>query len=197
MKKEKIILGKKYRVKSKAWFRKNSIEDLAFDKELCGQSFIVINFCDYLYKNENNVEVIFSEHKNRRSLKIPATYLENDPNDERKNSDKIKQLANKIKKFKYMFVSSNGSGAGEGKVIEMKDVLLRIGFDASGKECIEIPGGSIYSRKIWPIDKVCELVENKKTEDSWKATEYTYITDSVYVENDRDKLPNDFEWRDY
>lgn len=161
MKKEELILGKSYLVKSKEWFEKHKnennevVEDgIKFNKpEHCGKSMKVNSF-DESWPQKGDIEMTYStKDRNWNRVSIPPFTLESDPDDTKEISQEILQLAEEIKKYKYIFQGRNASGGGEGKLKETKDITIIPCFDYQGNECLQLPGGDSCVVK-WKIAQV-------------------------------------------
>lgn len=200
-----LVIGKRYRVKSKFWFNANKnkfgevVQDEArfWNSNLCDQIVILHKFCENLYKHENDVEVIntIKDSKSRAAtLYIPIFAIEPDPTDTREFSTEIVRLKEEFASYKFVFCSSNGTGAGEGELAEMKDIKIRLGYDTNGHERLFITGDNYIFNNSFTIDVLKKLLSEKKISENFRITEHSSCTTEVKIGNTRKEMPGDFKW---
>ena len=161
--------------------------------KLSKKSLMLVDFCE-----KGEVEMHDQSHSDKwNRTRISISDLKPDPADKRELSAEILGFLEDIKKHTFIYSSRNASGAGRGKLRKMDMVTIRAGYDRKGNECIQLPGGDSYNQLLWKKDKIQELVKTGKTQNGWKMTEYTSVSDEVVIGNDRKKMPSDFEWESY
>jgi hypothetical protein len=197
MKKEELIIGKTYRVKSDKWFKQNKIRDFSIvidgatfhNSELCGKIVTLDDFCDRLYNHEKDVEV---RTENRRDYYIPPFALEPNPLDKRKPSKEILEAIEKLKEEKFIYGYDAGPGGGSGETIKTQKVTIAPAFNRQGEEGVYLKVSGL--KRIFTLKKIQELFEKGKTEQSFKATEWTTITTSLELIENKKKLPKEHSW---
>lgn len=197
MKKEELIIGKTYRVKSDKWFTKNKNRDFSIvqdgatfhNSELCGEIVTLDDFCDRLYNHEKDVEV---RTEKRRDYYIPPFALEPDPADKRKPSKEILEAIEKLKAEKFIYGYDAGPGGGSGETIKTQKVTIAPAFNKKREEAVYLKVSGC--KRIFTLEKINELFEKGKTEQSFKVTEWTTITTSLELIKNKKKLPKEHSW---
>lgn len=201
MKKEELVVGKNYRVKSKEWFDKHKnenntvIEDgVEFNRwELCGKSMKLFEFCENLSRHENDVELgIKGSDGFWKDFYVPPFALEEDPADKRKVSQETFDFIEKIKAEKFLYGYDGGPGGGSGGPINTEKETIAPAFNMEGEEGIYLKVSRM--RRMFPLANLRELFEKGQTETSFRATEWTTIRTELKLIKDKTKLPEESSW---
>lgn len=191
MKKEELIAGKTYLIKSKEWFDENNIK---FDNyQICGKSMKLFEFVEKGYYNENNVEVgSKGEDGWWKNHYVPISSLELDPSDTRTVSLEVLEAIEKIKQEKFIYGYEYGPGGGDGGTIDTENRIIAPAFDMEGREGIYLKVSNC--RRTFAIEKINELFEKGETKQSFKVSEWTTITTELKLIKDKTKLPERSKW---
>jgi hypothetical protein len=201
MKKEELIVGKSYRVKSKEWFDANKnennkvvVDGAEFSEWFhCGKSMVLFEFCENLWRHENDVELsIKGEDGWWKSYYIPPFALEEDPKDKRQASKETLEFIEKMKAEKFLYGYDGGPGGGDGGTINTEKETIAPAFTLEGVEGIYIKVSRM--RRTFPLENIRELFSKGRTETSFRASEWTTITTELKLIEDKTKLPERSSW---
>ena len=192
MEREELIAGKNYLIKSKEWFEENNIEFKKY--QICGTSMRLTEFVEKGYYNDNHVDVSRKgEDGWWENYSVPISSLELDPSDTRTVSPAVLEALEKIKKEKFIYGYDGGPGGGDGGTINTEVATIVPAFDMEGREGIYLKVSGC--RRIFTLEKINELFETGKTEQSFKASEWTTIRTELKLIKDKSKLPERSKWR--
>lgn len=200
MKKEELIAGKKYRVKSKEWFDANKNEKnqviengVIFDKWMnCGKSMVFDNFCN-MHGHKDDVELSVKGSDGWwKSHYIPPFALEEDPSDKRTVSKKVYEAIDRLKQENYIRTYDGGPGGGDSETVNTQKHAIIPAFDNDGSEgiCMDVS----HCKRTFSLARIDELFRVGTTEQRFKATEYTTIRTSLTLIKDKENLPENSSW---
>jgi len=193
MKKEELndlVIGRKYKVKSKEWFEKNNIDDFHYRKAVA---------YDYTDKKMVLWEIVNGDTLvlgNSWKYNDGYVWLKRDAVDEihnqKKPSKEIINAIKKLKKEKYIYGYDGGPGGGSGGTINTEEEHILPVFEEDGSEAIYLNVSSC--KRTFTLEKIKELFKTGKTEQSFRATEWTTIRTELKLIKDKTKLPERSSW---
>lgn len=198
---EDLIIGKEYRVKSKKWFEENKTEGFQVvqgeavfkDFHLCGKTVKIFEVGEKGYYHENDVEIGFKgEDGFWKNYSIPPFALEEDPADKRTVSQKTLDAIQKLKEENFIYGYDGGPGGGTGGTINTQNRRVMPAFTIEGEEGVYLKVGSC--RRTFALERIDELFSKGKTEQSFRASEWTTITTELKLIEDKTKLPESSSW---
>lgn len=202
MKKEELIVGKLYRIKSQEWFDANKNEKnqvvengVIFDEWFyCGKSMVFDNVCDRLNGHKDDVELSVKGSDGwRKTYYLPPFVLEEDPSDNRTISKKVYEAIEKLKQENYIRTYDGGPGGGDSETVNTNKHAIIPAFDRDGVEgvCMDVS----HCKRIFSLARIDELFGKGTTEQSFKASEWTTIRTSITLIKDKKNLPENSSWR--
>jgi hypothetical protein len=184
---DELVIGRKYRLKPAEWFKTNRPDDYYHRKAICdaGKEVTLIDI-----ENENQLVFIFGWNYNRSLwLKIDAVEeIIGQPNPSRG----IIEAINKLRNEEFINGYDGGPGGGAEKVIDTRKEPVLPAFGKDGNEGIFIKVCGL--RRTFELSSVEELFEKGSTKQGFQATEHTYISTSLTLVKDKNKLPKETSW---
>jgi|ERR1035437_5771934 hypothetical protein len=182
---EDLVIGRKYKLKSKKWFDENGGDMYHYNKaSFHGGDEVTL--CDIVNGNSLVLKANNGEEFWLKENAVEEISGQPEPNKEILNA--IKKL--KIENYIYGYNGGNGGGNGETINTQKSPILPVIGKDGTQSIFIQIDG----MKRVFSINNIRELFDKGKTEQGFKVTEYTTIRTELKLIKDKTELPKSSSW---
>lgn len=181
-----LIIGKQYKIKSLEWIKSSKLK---ISNDWANQAV-------YLEDVVNKNGLVLNKNPEYNKYGDSLFSIDISVIKEINNTIKIDPLITKaIEKLKAeKFISGYDGGPGGGTRVNintLKDNILPV-FNNDGTQGVFMHVGSC--KREFSINQINELFEKGKTEQSFRASEWTTITTSLSLIKDKNKLPKESSW---
>jgi len=190
-----LVIGRKYKVKSKEYFDKL----LDKDREKYSRDDYEIRRASghagkemYLHEIVNRTQLVLYVGKRYEegNLWVDREHVEEIPG-QVEPSKKVMEAVQKLREEKYLRGYDGGPGGGDTECIDtsVQGTVLPM---VDGKNDVYLAVSSC--KRTWSVDNINELFEKGQVETSFEASEWTTIRTELKLIEDKTKLPKRSSW---
>lgn len=179
-----LVIGKKYKIKSKKWFEKK--ENKQFSSYYCDRVMILNEIV-----NEDTL-VLYDDYTYTSDYVWLSVGGVKEISGQQNPSKIIINAIKKLKKEKYIYGYDAGPGGGTGSTINTVNEAILPAFTEDGIEKIYIEVGNC--RRLFSAEEIDKLFEKGEVEQGFWATEYSYIKTNLSLIKNKKNLPKESRW---